>query len=95
VTANVRTIRAVPLALGDGPRGRVEVRGEVYLPRASFERMNREREDAGEPPFANPRNAAAARCATSIRRSSPPGPGRVHLSAGRESQARHPPTARR
>ena len=59
VTANVRTIRAVPLALGGGPRGRVEVRGEVYLPRASFERMNREREDAGEPPFANPRNAAA------------------------------------
>src|SRR6266446_1038194 len=59
VTANVRTIRAVPLALGSGPRGRVEVRGEVYLPRASFERMNREREDAGEPPFANPRNAAA------------------------------------
>ena len=59
VTANVRTIRAVPLVLGGGPRGPVEVRGEVYLPRASFERMNREREDAGEPPFANPRNAAA------------------------------------
>ena len=35
------------------------MRGEVYLPRASFERMNREREDAGEPLFANPRNAAA------------------------------------
>jgi DNA ligase (NAD+) len=59
VTANVRTIRAIPLALGGGPRGHVEVRGEVYLPRASFERMNRAREDAGEPPFANPRNAAA------------------------------------
>lgn len=59
VTANVRTIRAIPLALGDGPGGRVDVRGEVYLPRASFERMNREREDAGEPRFANPRNAAA------------------------------------
>jgi DNA ligase (NAD+) len=38
---------------------RLEVRGEVYLPRASFERVNREREDAGEPLFANPRNAAA------------------------------------
>jgi DNA ligase (NAD+) len=59
VTANVRTIRAIPLALRDGPPGRIEVRGEVYLPRASFERMNREREDAGDALFANPRNAAA------------------------------------
>ena len=59
VTANVRTIRAVPLRLNGGPDNRVEVRGEVYLSRASFERMNREREDAGEPSFANPRNAAA------------------------------------
>jgi DNA ligase (NAD+) len=59
VTANVRTIRAIPLALRSGPAERLEVRGEVYLPRASFERMNREREDAGEPLFANPRNAAA------------------------------------
>jgi DNA ligase (NAD+) len=59
VTANVRTIRAIPLALRDGPPGRVEVRGEVYLPRAAFERINREREDEGEPLFANPRNAAA------------------------------------
>src|SRR5438132_9041686 len=59
VSANVRTIRAIPLALRGGPPGRFEVRGEVYLPRASFERMNREREDAGEPLFANPRNAAA------------------------------------
>jgi DNA ligase (NAD+) len=59
VTANVRTIRAIPLALRNGPRGRVEVRGEVYLPRASFEKINREREEAGEPLFANPRNVAA------------------------------------
>jgi DNA ligase (NAD+) len=59
VTANVRTIRAVPLALQGGLQERIEVRGEVYLPRASFERMNREREEAGEPSFANPRNAAA------------------------------------
>ena len=43
-----------------GPhRGRLEVRGEVYLPRAAFERTNREREETGEPIFANPRNAAA------------------------------------
>jgi DNA ligase (NAD+) len=58
-TANVRTIRAIPLALRGGPPGRVEVRGEVYLSRASFSRMNREREESGEPLFANPRNAAA------------------------------------
>jgi DNA ligase (NAD+) len=82
VTANVRTIRAIPLSLrgpstgsplgvtrGDpervegagqaAPTGRVEIRGEVYLPRASFERLNREMEDAGEPLFANARNTAA------------------------------------
>ncbi len=59
VTPNVRTIRAIPLSLRDAPPGRVEVRGEVYLPRASFDRINREREDAGEPLFQNPRNAAA------------------------------------
>jgi DNA ligase (NAD+) len=59
VTANVRTIRAIPLRLRGGPAGRIEIRGEVYLPRASFDRMNREREDAGLPLFMNPRNAAA------------------------------------
>ena len=59
VTTNVRTIRAIPLALRNGPPGRVEIRGEVYLPRASFERMNREMEAAGEPLYANPRNTAA------------------------------------
>ncbi|OFW24211.1 MAG: hypothetical protein A3H97_21640 [Acidobacteria bacterium RIFCSPLOWO2_02_FULL_65_29] len=58
VTANVRTIRAIPLRLR-GRAGRIEVRGEVYLPRASFDRTNREREENGEPLFANPRNAAA------------------------------------
>src|SRR5499426_2507769 len=59
VTANVRTIRAIPLALRQAPDSRMEIRGEVYLPRASFERMNREREEAQEPLFQNPRNAAA------------------------------------
>jgi DNA ligase (NAD+) len=59
VTSNVRTIRAIPLALRGAPRGRMEVRGEVYLPRQAFERINREREDRGEPVFANPRNAAS------------------------------------
>jgi DNA ligase (NAD+) len=59
VTGNVRTIRALPLTLKHAPPGRLEVRGEVYLPRASFDRVNQEREDADEPAFANPRNAAA------------------------------------
>jgi DNA ligase (NAD+) len=59
VTSNVRTIRTIPLALREGPRGAVEVRGEVYLPRVAFDRINREREEREEPVFANPRNAAA------------------------------------
>jgi len=57
VSANVRTIRSLPLAIDCS--GEVEVRGEVYLPFASFRAINREREEAGEPLFANPRNAAA------------------------------------
>lgn len=59
VTANVRTIRSIPLALRNGPTGRFEVRGEVYLPRQSFERMNQEQAEAGLPMYANPRNTAA------------------------------------
>src|SRR3954453_3043907 len=59
VTANVRTIRAIPLSLRGVSAGRLELRGEVYLPRRSFERMNEEREREGEPLFQNPRNAAA------------------------------------
>jgi DNA ligase (NAD+) len=59
VTANVRTIRSIPLSLRKSPSGRIEVRGEVYLPRDSFARMNREQADAGLPLYANPRNTAA------------------------------------
>jgi DNA ligase (NAD+) len=59
VTANVRTIRAIPLKLKAAVRGRIEVRGEVYLPRTAFEQINRDQEQAGEPPFQNPRNTAA------------------------------------
>ncbi|MBI4727827.1 NAD-dependent DNA ligase LigA [candidate division TA06 bacterium] len=61
VTANIRTIKAVPLKLSDKSLGlqEVEARGEVYLPRQEFLRINREKEEAGESPFANPRNAAA------------------------------------
>lgn len=60
VTANVRTIRSIPLRLapGDWP-DEFEVRGEVLLPYASFERLNQERTRRGEPLFANPRNAAS------------------------------------
>jgi DNA ligase (NAD+) len=59
VTTNVRTIKDIPHTLDDGPKGTFEIRGEVYLPRKEFERTNDEREAAGEPRFANPRNAAA------------------------------------
>ncbi len=61
VTANVRTIKAVPLVLlGNGNIPDVlEVRGEVYMPTGSFVELNRLRTEAGEPAFANPRNAAA------------------------------------
>jgi len=59
VTTNVRVIRAIPLRLRGAAPDHVEIRGEVYLPRAAFDRMNQEREAAGEPAFANPRNAAA------------------------------------
>ena len=62
VTANVRTIRSVPLKLGDKARkaGRqIEVRGEAYLARKVFEKINAEREEEGESRFANPRNAAS------------------------------------
>lgn len=60
VTQNARTIRSVPLRLRADPVGRrVEVRGEVFIPRSVFEKTNAEREEQGEPRFANPRNAAA------------------------------------
>jgi DNA ligase (NAD+) len=59
VTPNVRTIQWIPHRLENAPAGRIEVRGEVYLPRAAFARINAEREAEGEPPFMNPRNAAA------------------------------------
>ncbi|HET9705530.1 MAG TPA: NAD-dependent DNA ligase LigA [Vicinamibacterales bacterium] len=59
VTQNVRTVRAIPLSLRGGPKGRIEVRGEVYLPKKHFERINREQAAAGEPLYANARNTAA------------------------------------
>ena len=59
VTANARTIAAIPLRLRQVVAGTLEVRGEVYLPKDRFAELNRDREEAGELPFANPRNAAA------------------------------------
>jgi DNA ligase (NAD+) len=59
VTSNVRTIRVIPLQLNEPVSGSIEVRGEVYLPRAAFEKMNEERANTGDILFANPRNAAA------------------------------------
>lgn len=60
VTANVRTIRSIPLVLqGEDYPDFFEIRGEIVLPWAEFNRLNAEREFAGESPFANPRNAAA------------------------------------
>lgn len=60
VTENVRTIRTLPLRLnGENLPRLLEVRGEVYLSLAAFQRINQEKQENGEPPFANPRNAAA------------------------------------
>ena len=60
VTANVKTIRTVPLVLsGDGYPAEFEIRGEVLMPWSVFERLNEERSNAGEQLFANPRNAAS------------------------------------
>ena len=62
VTAQVRTVKAIPWQLREVPEGlpdEFEVRGEVYLPKASFARINAELEEAGKPTYANPRNAAA------------------------------------
>jgi len=60
ITGNVRTIRRLPLQLPpEAPAGKFELRGEIFLPIAGFQKINKEREDEGEPLFMNPRNAAA------------------------------------
>ena len=78
VTANVRTIRSVPLAVtpAKGLPELFEVRGEVYFPIAGFEKLNREMEAAGRPRFVNPRNTAAG----SVRQIDP------NVTAGRDLQ---------
>lgn len=59
VTANVRTIRSVPLVLRGDPPGVMEVRGEIYLPLSEFDALNERQAQEGKPPFINPRNTAA------------------------------------
>ena len=60
ISANVRTVRNIPLKLhGDGWPAALEVRGEIYMPKAGFEALNARQLEAGNKPFANPRNAAA------------------------------------
>lgn len=58
VTENLKTIRSIPMSLDNAPP-RLIVRGEVYMPKKSFEKLNARQEDEGKPLFANPRNAAA------------------------------------
>lgn len=76
VTVNIRTVRDVPLRLREGvaPAGAIEVRGEGYMPKASFDRLNEDQDLAGASPFANPRNAAAG----SVRQKDP------SITAGRD-----------
>jgi DNA ligase (NAD+) len=59
ITQNLKTIKSIPLTVPKGAPRKFEVRGEVYLSKAGFERLNRERAEEGQPLFANPRNAAA------------------------------------
>jgi DNA ligase (NAD+) len=59
VTTNVKTIRSVPLKLKGSFPDLFEIRGEIFLPRRVFEAINKEREEIGDPPLANPRNAAS------------------------------------
>jgi DNA ligase (NAD+) len=60
VTTNVKTIKSIPLKLrGSNHPKEFEIRGEIFMPRSSFIKINKEREEIGEPPLANPRNAAS------------------------------------
>jgi len=77
ITANLRTVPVIPLKLmSENAPAQMEVIGEVYMPEASFLHLNEERLDKGEPPFANPRNAAAG----SLRQLDPAVTARRNLS---------------
>lgn len=75
ITPNMKTVRAVPLRLRE-PVKLLEVRGEAYMPKEAFVRLNKAREESGEPLFANPRNAAAG----SLRQLDPAVTASRHLS---------------
>ncbi|MDP9245335.1 MAG: NAD-dependent DNA ligase LigA [Chloroflexota bacterium] len=96
VTANLRTIKSIPLILREKISGRVDARGEVYLPTAAFEATNRERVEREEPPFANPRNAAAG----AVRQLDPAATSKrnlamwVYSAAGLEVDSQHALLAR-
>ena len=106
VSSNVRTIQPIPLRLKKAPDGRLEVRGEIYLPRAAFDRLNDEREAEGAPLFANPaqrrgRHAAQPRsrrwspgagCARSSITRSARTLGNRESGAGNRAMRRHRPT---
>lgn len=76
VTPNVRTVRVLPLKI-DPKAGRVEVRGEIYIAKSDFVEYNRQLEEAGEEPLANPRNAAAG----ALRQKDPKQAAQKRLSA--------------
>ena len=59
ITQNIKTIQTIPLRLPDSAPDLFEVRGEVFMPNDGFAKLNHQREEAGEPPFVNPRNATA------------------------------------
>jgi DNA ligase (NAD+) len=59
VTVNAMTIRSIPLKLQGNPPDDFEIRGEIFLPRKAFDEINKERDEIGDPPLANPRNAAS------------------------------------
>src|SRR5229473_7678842 len=94
ISRNLLTIRSIPRTLG-APLGAVrelEVRGEVFMPRQQFHELNRQLEEAGEPTFANPRNAAAG----AVRQKDPQVTARrpldillYHVSAGDEALSTH------
>jgi len=78
VTANLRTVRAIPLRLREDPPGdRLEVRGEVFMPRGAFATLNRQLEEAGKPLYANARNTAAG----TVRQKDPAATAARQLSA--------------
>jgi DNA ligase (NAD+) len=92
ITANLRTVRTVPLALNDSPPPYLEVRGEVYLSQTAFRKINDERAAAGQPLFANPRNCAAGSVRQLDSRISARRPLDVFIYALGEAQAWQPRT---